>query len=48
MQTMIEWLAGQGIQRVALHATDVGRPLYKELGFVDSNEMRLRVELERI
>jgi GNAT superfamily N-acetyltransferase len=45
MQTMIEWLAGQGIQRVALHATDVGRPLYKELGFVDSNEMRLRVEL---
>ncbi len=48
MQTMIEWLAEQGIQRVTLHATDVGRPLYKELGFVDSNEMRLRLELEHI
>jgi GNAT superfamily N-acetyltransferase len=48
MQTMIKWLAEQGIQRVTLHATDVGRPLYNELGFVDSNEMRLRVELERI
>jgi GNAT superfamily N-acetyltransferase len=46
MRTMVEWLAGQSIQRVTLHATDVGRPLYKELGFVDSNEMSLRLELE--
>ena len=38
---MLEWLAAQGIQRVTLHATEVGRPLYEELSFVDSNEMRL-------
>jgi ribosomal protein S18 acetylase RimI-like enzyme len=48
MQTMIEWLAKQGVQRVTLHATDVGRSLYEELGFVDSNEMSLRLELEHI
>jgi GNAT superfamily N-acetyltransferase len=41
MQAMLEWLAAQGIQRVTLHATEVGRPLYEELGFVDSNEMQL-------
>lgn len=40
MQTILQWFAEQGIHRVTLHATDVGRPLYEELGFVDSNEMR--------
>jgi GNAT superfamily N-acetyltransferase len=41
MQVMINWLADQGVQVMALHATEVGRPLYEELGFADSNEMRL-------
>ncbi len=40
MQAMIKWLTEQGIQNMALHATVAGRPLYKEMGFVDSNEMR--------
>jgi GNAT superfamily N-acetyltransferase len=40
MQAMLKWLAAQGIQHGALHATEAGRPLYRELGFVDSNEMR--------
>jgi GNAT superfamily N-acetyltransferase len=44
METMLDWLAGQGIEVVALHASEAGRPLYRELGFVDSNEMRLRIE----
>ncbi len=44
MQTMLRWLADQGVQQVTLHATEVGRPLYKELGFVDSNEMRLKLD----
>jgi GNAT superfamily N-acetyltransferase len=44
MQAMLQWLAEQGIQRVTLHATDVGRSLYEELGFIESNEMRLRLE----
>jgi GNAT superfamily N-acetyltransferase len=43
MQTMLKWLAEQGIQHVALHTTEVGRPLYEELGFVDGNEMQLRM-----
>ncbi len=42
LQTMLQWLAAQGIQRVTLHAAEVGRPLYAELGFVDSNEMQLK------
>jgi len=41
MQVMLEWLAERGVQRATLHATDMGRSLYRELGFVDSDEMRL-------
>jgi GNAT superfamily N-acetyltransferase len=41
MEVIIEWLEEQGIQWASLHATDMGQPLYEELGFVDSNEMRL-------
>jgi GNAT superfamily N-acetyltransferase len=43
MQTMLDWLAQQGIRQATLHATQVGRPLYQELGFSDSNEMRLKL-----
>jgi GNAT superfamily N-acetyltransferase len=43
MHAMLKWLAVQGIQHGALHATEVGRPLYRELGFVDSNEMQARL-----
>lgn len=41
MHHVVEWLAEQGIQTMALHATDMGRPLYEELGFENSTEMRL-------
>lgn len=41
MQVTLKWLAERGIRRMALHATEMARPLYEELGFVDSNEMRL-------
>jgi GNAT superfamily N-acetyltransferase len=41
MRAMLLWLEGQGIQRATLHATEMGRPLYEELGFIESNEMRL-------
>ena len=43
MQVMVKWLAEQGIQHVALHTTEVGQPLYEELGFVNGNEMKLRL-----
>jgi GNAT superfamily N-acetyltransferase len=44
VQAMIEWLAKQGIHRITLHATEMGRPLYADLGFVNGNEMQLRLE----
>ncbi|MFW9917744.1 MAG: GNAT family N-acetyltransferase [Candidatus Thorarchaeota archaeon] len=44
MQRMLEWLEGQGIQTQTLHATASGRPLYEELGFIESNEMRRKFE----
>jgi GNAT superfamily N-acetyltransferase len=43
MQAMLKWLAEQGIQHITLHTTEMGRPLYKELGFVDGNEMQLQM-----
>jgi GNAT superfamily N-acetyltransferase len=47
MQTILRWLEEQGIERVTLHATEMGRPLYAELGFKSSNEMRLRIASAR-
>ena len=44
MQAMLKWLTGQGIHRVELHTTEMGRPLYEELGFVDGHEMQWRLE----
>jgi ribosomal protein S18 acetylase RimI-like enzyme len=44
METLLNWLAEQGIEMVSLHTSEAGRPLYRQLGFVDSNEMVLRIE----
>jgi GNAT superfamily N-acetyltransferase len=44
MQTMLHWLAEQGIQRVSLHASQMGRPLYESMGFVAGNEMRFTIQ----
>ncbi len=46
MQAMLKWLAEQGIQQAVLHTTEMGQPLYEELGFVTSNEMQLRPRQE--
>ncbi len=43
MQTILQWLTLQGIQVMSLHATETGKSLYEELGFVDSNEMILQI-----
>jgi GNAT superfamily N-acetyltransferase len=40
MNTVLQWSAAQGCDRVVLHASDAGRPLYRSLGFVATNEMR--------
>jgi len=43
MQAILRWLEGEDVQRVTLHTTEMGRPLYQELGFVAGNEMELRL-----
>ena len=44
MQAMLKWLTEQGIHRVELHTTEMGQPLYEDLGFVDGHEMQLWLE----
>jgi GNAT superfamily N-acetyltransferase len=40
MRVLMEWATAQGADRVVLHASDAGRPLYESLGFGPTNEMR--------
>lgn len=44
MEQIVAWAPGQGIERIALHASDMGRPLYASLGFAASTEMILHVK----
>jgi GNAT superfamily N-acetyltransferase len=39
MRTLMDWAATRGADRVVLHASDAGRPLYVSLGFGGTNEM---------
>ena len=41
MEKMIAWCRENGFVSVGLHASDEGRPLYEQLGFEPTNEMRL-------
>jgi len=41
MEALIDWSREAGIERIALHASPYGRPLYDSLGFIATNEMRL-------
>jgi GNAT superfamily N-acetyltransferase len=40
MRELIAWAAGRGIERLTLHASAEGRPVYERLGFAATNEMR--------
>ncbi|MFZ3340161.1 MAG: GNAT family N-acetyltransferase [Terriglobales bacterium] len=42
MQTILAWIESYGLQSVNLHASEEGQALYEKLGFVQTNEMRLR------
>ena len=42
-EALIEWCRQNGFQSVALHASEYGRSLYEKLGFLNTNEMRLRL-----
>jgi GNAT superfamily N-acetyltransferase len=40
MRVLMEWASALGADRIVLHASDAGRPLYTSLGFSPTNEMR--------
>jgi len=40
MNTLMRWARERAFDRVVLHASDAGRPLYESLGFRATNEMR--------
>jgi len=40
LKRIIEWSQEQEIDRLVLHASEYGRALYEQLGFVQTNEMR--------
>ena len=42
MQKVIEWIKKNDLTVVSLHATEMGRKMYEELGFKETNEMRLK------
>jgi GNAT superfamily N-acetyltransferase len=39
MQTIVAWCGEQGIERIVLHPSTVGRPLYESMGFVPTDEL---------
>ena len=41
METIVAWSRAEGYLAVELHASDEGRPLYAEMGFAATNEMRV-------
>ena len=43
----LRWLKTQNVEMVRLLASDTGRPLYKKLGFVPTDEMVLLLEQSR-
>jgi GNAT superfamily N-acetyltransferase len=44
MERILAWIKEYGLRGVNLHASEEGRTLYEKLGFVQTNEMRLRFE----
>ena len=42
VQEALKWAKDKGYDRVVLHASEAGRPLYEGLGFQPSSEMRFR------
>jgi GNAT superfamily N-acetyltransferase len=40
IEHVLSWSRARGLRQISLHASDAGRPLYEQLGFVPTNEMR--------
>lgn len=45
MSEILAWTEAHEVQSVVLHASGAGRPLYEQLGFVPTSEMRFAGEL---
>jgi GNAT superfamily N-acetyltransferase len=43
MERAVAWCRAEGMANISLHASEFGRPLYEALGFLPTNEMRLRL-----
>ena len=44
LERIIQWARAERLDRLVLHASEAGRPLYERLGFVGTNEMRFAGE----
>lgn len=44
VETILLWIRARGLRSANLHASDEGRVLYEKLGFVATNEMRLKFD----
>ena len=46
IKRIIAWARSERLDRLVLHASDEGRPVYEQLGFIQTNEMRFRERLD--
>jgi GNAT superfamily N-acetyltransferase len=47
VEAILAWCATNDIPRVSLHASEAGRSVYEQLGFVSTNELRMDVTAAR-
>jgi GNAT superfamily N-acetyltransferase len=45
VREILKWCKENHINSIALHASEMGRPIYERIGFVQTNEMRYEGEL---
>ena len=45
MREVLAWARSEHLDRLVLHASEAGRPLYQRLGFAATNEMRFTGDL---
>ena len=43
MKVALQWCRSNGVDTLVLHASPNGRRLYESMGFVGTNEMRIRL-----
>ncbi len=43
VQSALKWCKERGYERVSLHASEAGKPLYESLGFFPTTEMRAKL-----